>query len=217
MANKLLTSKLYQSFLAFDKKIVRGQIYSVRTRADFIYYVEKGAVSIYNYEDCGKKQKNIAFSQDLIGFEGLFGRNTYNDYAQTLTESVTVIPVDIRDFQTRMAKDFDLCIAFTHYLEQQRQLYRNRFVTRASMTSEDFLIQYLEYLAYKIGQPMGYEVLVPIMPNHSAIADILSISRQTVTSTLNKLKKRNSIYYDRKKLIIRHPEGKVINNGVAQG
>jgi CRP-like cAMP-binding protein len=82
-------------------------------------------------------------------------------------------------------------------------------MAKSSQQSEHLVISYLESLAAKVGQKIGLEILVSIFPKHQDIADILGVSRQTVSSTLFRLKEKKQIYYDRKRLIIRNLKGKI--------
>ena len=105
--------------------------------------------------------------------------------------------------------DNEFCLAFIRYLEHQRKFWFNRFIAKSSLQSETLVVSYLESLAVKAGKRVGLEILVSIFPKHQDIADVLGVSRQTVSGTLHRLREENKIFYDRKLLIIRNLKGKI--------
>jgi CRP/FNR family cyclic AMP-dependent transcriptional regulator len=203
--------RLRHLFTSVNKKRLFSKtiIYTPDVSANSIFLIEKGAVRIFNYIDGEKKTKAILFKNDFLGFEGFFKKTKYQNYAETLTEEVELIELTIDEFELGIKRDYNTCSELFEFLEQQKELWQNRFFTKSFTNREGLIIEYLEALALKIGRKVGFEILIPIMPTHQDIAGILCISRQTVSQTLSMLKKQNSIYYSRSRLIIRNEEGKI--------
>lgn len=184
-------------------------IYTPDVPANSIFLIEKGAVRIFNYIDGEKKTKAILFKNDFLGFEGFFKKEKYQNYAETLTEEVELIELTVDELELGIKRDYNTCSELFEFLEQQKELWKNRFFTKSYANRESLIIEYLEGLGLKIGRKVGFEILIPIMPTHQDIAGVLCISRQTVSQTLSMLKKQNVIYYSRSRLIIRNEEGKI--------
>jgi CRP-like cAMP-binding protein len=195
---------------ALAKSFVKKEyIYNQKEISNFIFYIEKGAVRIFDYLDGVKQTRFILYATDIFGMEGFFGQSTYELYAEPFTETVEVKVLTNKDLKNELLKDVEMCLEFIRYLELQRKFWFDRFVAKSCQQSEKMVIYYLEHLADRIGKKIGLEILIPIFPKHQDIAGILGVSRQTVSSTLHRLKEENKIYYDRKRLIIRNSEGKI--------
>lgn len=191
---------------AFGKK---EWIYTPDNYANSIFYIEKGAVRIFDYVNEVKQTRFILYPTDIFGTEGFFGKPNYELYAEPLIETVEVKVLDNLNLKNKLLKDNELCLEFIRYLEHQRKFWFDRFIAKSCQQSEVLVISYLEHLALKTGKRIGLEILVSIFPKHQDIAHILGVSRQTVSSTLHRLKEENKIYYDRKRLIIRNLKGKI--------
>lgn len=186
------------------------KIFTPETRPLNIFLVEKGAVRLFEYDDEGiKKTRFIEYPGDLIGFESFLKSKRYLHYAEPLSSEVKIKSISIANFEYQLKKDFSFCSEFMNFLDAKRQERHHRFLLKVNETSECNIISYLEELAKKIGKKVGFEVLLPIISTHEDLAGILGISRQTVSQTLCRLKKRNAIHYDRKRMIIRNELGKI--------
>ena len=67
-------------------------------------------------------------------------------------------------------------------------------------------VEFLENLAKKKGQRIGYEMLVRKFLTHQEIANLTATSRQTVTTVLNELRTKNILTFNRQRLLIRDME-----------
>ena len=100
-------------------------------------------------------------------------------------------------------------LEFFHMLGQRQRALDQRLIAATFKRSNIVVIEYLEELAYRTGVQVGLELMIPTMLPHKVIANLLGVSRQTVSSVLSDLKKRNLIYYNRNRLLIRDKEGKI--------
>lgn len=187
----------------------RELIFSSDDLANSVYLVESGGIRCYEYIDGDERTRSIYFSGDILGSEQLFGRHKYDFYAEVFSEKAVIRVLSYSKFKSILKNDTELCFSFMRHLERQKIFWFKRFVVKSSEKSEELLIVFLEELAQKVGRQVGLEILIPNLPKHQDIADLLGISRQTVSSTLHRLKERNQVYYDRKRLIIRNVEGKI--------
>ena len=65
------------------------------------------------------------------------------------------------------------------------------------------IVEFLQELARKKGQRVGYEVVVRKFITHQEIANLTATSRQTVTTVLNELRSKNILTFNRRRLLIR--------------
>ena len=187
----------------------REVIFSSDDLADSVYLVKSGGIRCYEYIDGDECTRSIYFAGDILGTEQLFGRRKYDFYAEVFSEKVVVQVLNYSHFKSILKKDIELCFSFMRFLEHQKIFWFNRFIVKSSEQSKGLVIIFLEELAQKTGRQVGLEILIPNLPKHQDIADLLGISRQTVSSTLYRLRERNQVYYDRKRLIIRNRDGKI--------
>jgi CRP-like cAMP-binding protein len=68
------------------------------------------------------------------------------------------------------------------------------------------VIDFLKELATDKGRKVGFEVEVRGFLTHQEIANLTATSRQTVTTVLNELKKKNIISFNRRRLLVRSME-----------
>ena len=80
--------------------------------------------------------------------------------------------------------------------------WKSQIVDYARTRVIDFII----YLVENNGRRVGFEWTIDQFFPHREIASIIGSSRQTVTVTLNELRNKNIIYFDRKRLIVRDME-----------
>ena len=126
-----------------------------------------------------------------------------------MTDNLELQSIEISEFENRLKEEYGICKEFFNCLEDRCEFWHRTFYKKSHDSREALLIDYLENLATKIGVRVGYEILIPIVTTHQDIADLLGMSRQTVTTSLNTLKKENAIYYSRSRIIIRNQEGKI--------
>jgi CRP/FNR family transcriptional regulator len=187
----------------------REVIFSSDDLADSVYLVKSGGIRCYEYIDGDKRTRSIYFAGDILGYEQLFGRKKYDFYAEVFSEKAVIRVLSYNRFKSILEKDTEFCFSFMWHLERQKIFWFNRFIVKSSELSKGLVIIFLEELAQKTGRQVGLEILIPNLPKHQDIADLLGISRQTVSSTLYRLRERNQVYYDRKRLIIRNRDGKI--------
>lgn len=209
--NHQLYPKIFQLFQTADEFSYRKRaaIYTKDSVASRIFFIKKGAVKIYDYDDGYRRTKAIWYQNDFFGFDGVLGRDRYTEYAEALTDTLELQSIEISEFENRLKDEYSICKEFFNCLEDKCEFWHRTFYKKSHDSREALIIDYLEDLATKIGIRIGYEILIPIVTTHQDIADLLGVSRQTVTTTLNTLKKANAIYYSRTRIIIRDQEGKI--------
>ena len=86
-------------------------------------------------------------------------------------------------------------------LEEQKKP-KVLFLANISPICQNNLLNQIE----ERGQRVGYEYVLWTFFIHRDIAELTKTSRQTVTTTLNKLKRKNIIEFNRRRLLVRDME-----------
>ena len=187
-----------------QRKYKKGEyIYIPNEYADQIYLLSEGRVKIGAYGDSGKEiTKAILTTGEVFGELSLIGEQKRRDFAYVM-ETTTVCTISVNEMKGLMREHsglqlFIMKIMGNRVLEMEQRL--ESLVFRDSRTR---IIEYLENLAKRKGQRVGYETVVRQFLTHQEIANLTATSRQTVTTVLNELRTKNIITFNRKRLLIR--------------
>ena len=165
--------------------------------------MSEGRVKIGAYGDGGKEiTKAILTTGEVFGELSLIGEEKRRDFAYVM-ETTTVCTISVNEMKSLMREHnglqlFIMKIMGNRVLEMEQRL--ESLVFRDSRTR---IIEYLENLAKRKGQRVGYETVVRRFLTHQEIANLTATSRQTVTTVLNELRTKNIITFNRKRLLIR--------------
>ncbi len=182
-------------------------IYSPNQRANNIYFINSGRVKIGVYANNDDPQKHVLKSViqtgEMFGELALVGQTHRTDFALAMEKTVVyVIPLNVVNKlmqQNRYFNNLVMQILGENLMRTQRRLEALVFKDAQSR-----VIDFLCELAAEKGKKVGYETLIQNFYTHQEIGNFTSTSRQTVTTTLNKLRQANLIYFDRKRLLIRN-------------
>jgi len=190
-----------------EKIYKKGEyIYIPDEHADQIYLLHEGRVKIGAYGDSGKEiTKTILAAGEIFGELSLIGEQKRRDFAYVM-EKTTVCILSVQEMKSLMQEHsglqlFIMKLMGSRVLEMEQRL--ESLVFRDSRTR---IIEYLENLAKRKGQRVGYETVVRRFLTHQEIANLTATSRQTVTTVLNELRSKNIITFNRKRLLVRDME-----------
>ena len=186
------------------KTIKRGEfIYFPNDNSNKIYFIEKGRIKIGAYSNDGREIiKAILQTNEIFGELGLVGEEKRNEFAQAMEDTtLCILPIEIT--RTLMEQNQEFSIQITQMIGNKLLRTQRRLESLVFKDARSRVIEFLHDLGSEYGQRIGYEILVRKFYTHQEIASITGTSRQTVTTILNELRKKNFIYFDRKKLLIR--------------
>lgn len=181
-------------------------IYLPEEHADKVYFLTEGRVKIGNYGNSGKEiTKAILNPGEIFGELSLIGQTERRDFAYAM-EKTSCCVLSVEDMKMLM-KDHGALNLFMMKIMGSRVLQmEQRLESLVFKDSRTRIIEFLLELATKRGQRVGYEVVVRKFITHQEIANITATSRQTVTTLLNELRKKNLLTFDRRRLLIRDLE-----------
>ncbi|HOY05034.1 MAG TPA: Crp/Fnr family transcriptional regulator [Saprospiraceae bacterium] len=182
-------------------------VYVPSELSDRIFFIDQGRIKISVMNDEGKEiTKAILGRGEVFGELALLGEQTRHDFATAL-EDTTVCIVSLDELRGLMRDRSELNLFFmkmfgTRQLEMERRLESLIF-----RDSRSRIVEFLVTLVKNKGQRVGYEWVVRQFLTHQEIANLTATSRQTVTTTLNDLRYKKLLTFNRSRLLVRDLEG----------
>ncbi len=189
------------------KSIKKGEyIYMPEEHADKIYFVSEGRVKIGAYSESGKEiTKSILTQGEVFGELSLIGEEKRKDFAIAMEETALCI-MSVEQMKGMMQTHSSLSLFMMKIMGSRVLEMENRLESLVFKDSRTRIVEFLEELAQKKGQRVGYEMLVRKFLTHQEIANLTATSRQTVTTVLNELRNKNILTFNRQRLLIRDME-----------
>ena len=186
----------------FNKKT---PIYFPEDPANVVYLLKSGRVKIVSFSDSDQEMiKTIIYPGEIFGELSLTqGNANRKDYALALDKEVKFCTIDKQEMLEILERIPRLQMRITKIIGERVLEIERRFESLIFSTSEERVVNFLLYLSEKIGQKVGDEMMLKHNLSHEEISKIICTSRQTVTTTLNMLKKKDLIYMERNKILIR--------------
>lgn len=189
---------------AFNSFRKNDFIYFPDQSSDMIYLVANGRVKIGSYTEDGREiVKAILSMGELFGEMALAGEARRVDYAQAMDDETMICPMNIEDMQELMKNNRPLNFKIFRIMGLRRQKVERRLESLVFKDARTRIIEFIKELGEERGQKVGFETMVKSHFTHKDIASLNGTSRQTVTTVLNELKKKNLINFDRRKILIR--------------
>jgi len=181
-------------------------VYMPGSVAEKIYFIESGRVKLGNFDSEGKEViTSVLFEGQIFGEECLISEAVRSEYAKAMGDlTVKVISADV--FSQMLNNDANYAASVTKLILKKLMQERKKWYSKMTNLARPRIITFLVDLAKDNGSRLGYEILVNKFFTHHELACLTGTARQTVSTVLNELKKKNLIYFDRKKIIYRDLE-----------
>ncbi len=178
-------------------------IYFEEDKSEQIYLVSSGKVKIGRYLDDGRElTKAVLTKGEIFGEMAIMGETERKDFAQAL-DNTTICPLTLGEMDDLMLENKNLSLKMRQLIGLRLRKAERMIASLLFKSSRQRIIEFLVDLANEYGQKVGFETLVKEFFSHKIIAGLTATSRQTVTTVLNELKRKNVINFDRKRLLIR--------------
>jgi CRP/FNR family cyclic AMP-dependent transcriptional regulator len=149
----------------------------------------------------------LLFDGEFLGFENL-GKNLPVPGRRVIlqkTSTYLAVPVDV--LEQYLTLNGELAAAFAVESSQYFQRYFDRALYLGREDAAGRVTCFLREQVALRGERLGLEAVVRHFGfTHQMISDLTGVSRQSVTTIINDLRRKNVIYLDRKNLIVRDPE-----------
>ena len=199
-----------------EKRYKKGEyIYLPDESADKIYFLFDGRVKIGSYGESGKEiTKAILGKGEVFGELSMVGEDMRRDFAIAMDDT-TVCVISAHDMKDLIKDHSGLNLFIMRIMGSKMLEMEQRLESLVFKDSRTRIIEFLQNLAAKRGQRVGYEMLVRKFLTHQEIANMTATSRQTVTTVLNELRNKNILTFNRRRLLIRDMELLAKEGGLA--
>lgn len=174
-----------------EKQYSKAQVMFEPQDRDKVFILKEGRVEIYEITPDGKK-----IIIDVLGMGDVFGDLGIQEETQRFIEATTdsiVCVMKKNEFFEMVSRNPQVANSlvkelFTKVIESEKQV--------AALASDNLLIKIknlLARLAKKYGEARSDRVIIPTKFTHEQLADMIGVSRPTMTELLNKLEDQEII------------------------
>lgn len=188
--------------------VAKGKtIYEIGEETDSLFILIKGMIKISKESDDKREViKSIMSPFAVFGESSLYKMPVRVDSAIALEKDVKCLKLNISELMNYMKSNWELTENVITFIGSRKATAERRFESVVLHDARTRIIEFLKDNADKLGQRIGYEMLIKHSLTQQDIANFTGTSRQTVTSVLNDLRKSNKIYFKRKSILIRDLE-----------
>ena len=190
-----------------EKIYKKGEyVYLPDEYADKIFFLTEGQIKIGSYSNDGKEiTKALLGPGEVFGELSLVGEGKRRDFA-VATENTKICLITVEEMKYLMQEHSGLELFMMRVMGSRLLKMEKRLESLVFKDSRARVIDFLKELANDKGRNVGFELEVRGFMTHQEIANLTATSRQTVTTVLNELKKKNIITFNRRRLLIRNME-----------
>jgi CRP-like cAMP-binding protein len=169
-----------------------------------IFFLFKGVVKITTLVSDGREViKTILHPKAILGEQSITGEDIRTNFAAVMSPNAVVLALKVQTIRELMQKNIHLADCIISFLGNKLKYSEERLESMLLNDARERIVQFLKFNAQSFGMPVGYELLLRHDFTQQDIANFTGTSRQTVTTVLNDLKKKNKIHFKRKSILIR--------------
>ncbi len=179
-------------------------IYYSDDSAHHIFILVKGRVKIgARSKDDKEIIKEIIYPGEIFGESVLTGNGKRCNFALTMDKDTKYLAISLPILKDLIKDNPEFGMRIMTQVGNKLRTMEKRLESVIFKNSRSRIIDFLKDRADTKGIPIGYEILLKHRLTHQDIANLTSTSRQTVTTVLNDLKKKDIIHTYRKNILIR--------------
>jgi CRP-like cAMP-binding protein len=187
-----------------EMTLKRGQIIFTGSDAHLhVYMVTKGIVKLSSFHDDKEMLEDYFQKGEMFNSEALFNQDRDGLTAEAMTQMTIIKKVPVRTFRHSMKANTALYEEVISNISGSLNRTQERLWRMTLLSSEQRVFHFLVNLTLKSGRRVGYEWVVQPTLTHREMACIAGTGRQTMTTTLNELRRDRIIHFTRKYLIVR--------------
>lgn len=170
-----------------------------------VYFLIEGLVKVFRTEESGREQiVNLFVSNDMFPHVGVTKEGAYPATAQAQLPSVVwVMRVD--DFQSVCQQIPSLQMRLAELMDQHIRELQQRLVTSLDKDIPTRIYEVIWPIACRIGKKVQGGYIISPALTHQEIADLVGISRETVTRAIPTLKKEKRMDVRNHQLYLFYP------------
>lgn len=178
-------------------------VYVPQDLSDRIFFITEGRVKISAMNEEGKEiTKAILGRGEVFGELAVLGEQYRHDFATALEDTDTCV-VTLEELRNLMRDRSELNLFFMKIFGGRQLEMERRLESLVFRDSRSRIVEFLVNIARSKGTRVGYEWVVRKPVTHQEIANLTATSRQTVTTTLNDLRYKKLLTFNRSRLLVR--------------
>lgn len=154
--------------------------------------------------DGGEIVTQILLPGDIFGDVLLSSQSSPDDCVTIVSEQATYLSIDLSVFASCVADSGALTLNYFNIISQKFTRLERRYLNLMNLDVRARLMFCLQELASKDGRSDGDAVVFENNLTHQDLANLVSASRQTVTTLLREMKRSGKIDYNRREIYIRN-------------
>lgn len=164
------------------------------------FFLKKGMVKVYNLHANGNEQILRFYGPgDFFPLPWLYGKAATEFYYYEAVEDCEVISVTKQDVENIIRPSAELKQYIFDSLLSDQAALNLRIISLEQPRATEKLEYTLYYLLYRYGKHVGDEKYVINMNlTHITLANLVGLTRETITMEMNKLKRKGIISYTKK-------------------
>lgn len=192
----------YGKIQNFEKHSI---IFSQGEISDKIFFLLDGVVKIaYANHDGREIIKSILHQGAVFGEHCISGEAVRDNYASVMSAGATVMAVHKDIIIDMMKGNVNLSLCIIQFFGKRLKDAEERMESLVLNDARERIIEFIKLYANSYGKQVGYELLLKHSFTQQDIANYTGVSRQTVTTILNQLKRSNKIHFRGKSMLIRN-------------
>ncbi len=183
------------------------QVFVPNDLSDRIFFITGGRIKLSTMNEEGKEiTKAILGKGEVFGELAIIGEQRRRDFAVAL-EDTEICVVTLDELHNLMRNRNELNLFFMRIFGARQLDMERRLESLVFKDSRSRIVEFLVNLVESKGQRVGYEWVVRKIITHQEMANLTATSRQTVTTTLNDLRAKKLLTFNRSRLLVRDLDG----------
>lgn len=186
-----------------QRKVSKGQILVYEgDPIESLFYLAKGFVKVFNIHHDGSQRTIIVFCPgEIFPLAGLLAEEGVALYFYECLTEVEIKVLPQKDFEQKIKGDLEIGEELISYSSKMVQQFVERIETLSAQSARQKVLLLLKYLSRKSGVRTDGKVKLTIPLTTQDIADMCSLTRETASVQMIRLKKEGVIS-GRRNLII---------------
>ena len=173
--------------------------------SDKLFFLLDGVVKIaYSNFDGREMIKSILHPGAIFGEHCIAGEEIRDNYSSVMSSTASVMAVDKKVLLGMIQKNSGLSLCIINFFGKRLKDTEERLESLILQDARERIVEFIKLYANAYGKQVGYELLLKHSFTQQDIANYTGVSRQTVTTVLNQLKRSNKIHFRGKSMLIRN-------------
>lgn len=175
--------------------------------ADAVYFITSGRIRLYQLSPEGK-EITLAILQpgDIFGEMETLGKSRREAFAESMDECY-VCKIDKKPFEKLLQEKPKIALKLIQVMARRFQQAQSQIEDMAFRDVTGRLSKLILKLMEEFGEKTARGIKINIKLTHRDIGNMIGVSRETTTSTLNGFKKKNLIEFTRRYITVLDKEG----------